>query len=176
VPSNALITRTSVKGCEALRLRREVPPTEGEGPDRGLALRRVRPPKAGSCRPRETCESIGTRSRSPVTIEDQPEAAGRRPATWTSWLTGHLRTDNRGTSGSRPMTFPPQRLRCSKACVLRSTVRLTARERRWASRARTHLDQFFRRLPTAKKEPAPCWGPVLLSSLSERGLLGAPSR
>ena len=96
-----LITRTSGKGCEAWRPWREVPSTEGEGPERALALRgttsdsEVLSPRTG-----ESSGRSAPRSRSHT-------AAGLSPSTCSlvSWRTGHLRRDEPVLSGTRPMTF-----------------------------------------------------------------------
>jgi hypothetical protein len=125
VPSNPLITRTSVKGCEALRLRKEVPPTEGQDQTACSRSGGVRPPRGGPVAKKPANLSVGPLR---VTIEDQPEARDRRPATWISWRTnGHLRTCDRGTSRSSAddlLAVTPVML---EARVLRSTVRLTVR-------------------------------------------------
>jgi hypothetical protein len=171
VPSKPLITRTSVKGCEALRLQREVPPDRGSGPDRALALRRVPPPRGGC---RQTRRNIGTpaphlrskTSRRPQAVDPLPEPPGeqailrcRRPRDLTVTADDLL-------AGTPVMleARPP---------IDRST---DGKERGWASRARTHLDQLFRRLSTAKKNRPPVGGRFSYRASQNGAYLCLPSR
>jgi hypothetical protein len=113
VPSNPLITRMSVKGCEAWS------PDLGEEPDRALALRGV-DLRERVLSSKETGESIGSRS---APGHDRRPAGGHRPSIRYLDLLANKPFENRRprdltVTADDLLAVTPVML---EACVLRST-------------------------------------------------------